>query len=191
VGAETRRFIGHLDVLLSPLGEAQSDALARRLAPVRLAAVYSSDLARTRRTAQIVAAPHGLVPVEVPDLREFDMGRWDGLTAEEIRAYDPGAFDRWMGSIGGFQFPGGESLSEVVARAWPAFERIVASHPGRALAVVAHGGTNRALLCLALGVRLDRILALGQDYGALSVLERDEGRGGAWRLRLLNCAGRG
>ena len=37
VGAETRRFIGHLDVPLSPHGEAQIAALARRLASVRLA----------------------------------------------------------------------------------------------------------------------------------------------------------
>ncbi|PYO55399.1 MAG: hypothetical protein DMD83_19910, partial [Candidatus Rokuibacteriota bacterium] len=40
VGAETRRFIGHLDVPLSPLGERQMTALARRLAEIALDAVY-------------------------------------------------------------------------------------------------------------------------------------------------------
>jgi broad specificity phosphatase PhoE len=183
VGAETRRFIGHLDVPLSPLGEAQMGALARRLSVVELEAVYSSDLQRTRRSAEILAGPHGLAPIAVPDLREFDMGRWDGLTADQIRALDPAGFADWMARVGEFQFPEGENLSRVVDRAWPAFERIVRAHPGRPVMIVAHGGTNRAILCRALGVALERILALGQDYAALSMLE---GAGERWTLRLLD-----
>lgn len=183
VGAETRRFIGHLDVPLSPLGESQMAALARRLTGVRLEAVYSSDLARTRRSARILAEPHRLTPAELPELREFAMGRWEGLTAEEIRRLDSAAFAAWMADVGGYQFPGGENLAQLEARAWPAFERIVGAHRGAAVAVVAHGGTNRLILCRALGLPPERILALGQEYAALSVLER---RGERWGLRLLN-----
>jgi broad specificity phosphatase PhoE len=80
-GAETRRFIGHLDVPLSPVGERQCTIQAARLRGVRLAALFSSDLTRARRSAEIIGAPHGLAPTIVPALREMDMGRWDGLTA--------------------------------------------------------------------------------------------------------------
>lgn len=183
VGAETRRFIGHLDVPLSPLGEAQVAALATRLRAVTLDAIYCSDLLRTRRTAEIIAAPHGLTPIANAALREFAMGRWDGLTAEEIRGLDPAAFAAWMGDVGRFQFPEGESLADLEARAWPAFETIVAHHPGRAVAIVAHGGSLRAILCRALDLGPGRLLALGQDYAAVSVLEADRG---GWMLRLLN-----
>jgi broad specificity phosphatase PhoE len=183
VGAEARRFIGHLDVPLSPLGEAQVLALAARLRTIPLDAIYCSDLVRTRRTAEIIAVPHGLTPIAHAALREFAMGRWDGLTAEEIRALDPAAFAAWMGDVERFQFPGGESLPDLEARAWPAFETIVAGHPGRSIAIIAHGGSLRAILCRALGLGPGRLLALGQDYAALSVLE---GASGGWRLRLLN-----
>ena len=183
VGAETRRFIGHLDVPLSPRGEAEAAALARRLAGVTLSAAYSSDLSRTRRTAELLVAPHGLQAVARPELREFSMGRWEGLTAEEIRALDPPAFAAWMADVGRFQFPEGESLADVEARAWPAFEAIADRHEGASVLVVAHGGPNRILLCRALGVPPARILSLGQDYAALSVIERNRGR---WMLRLLN-----
>ena len=183
VGAETRRFIGHLDVPLSPLGEAQVGALAARLRGVALDAIYCSDLRRTRRSAEILAAPHRLTPISDPALREFAMGRWDGLTAEEIRALDASAFDAWMGDVGRFQFPGGESLPDLEARAWPAFEAIVTRHAGGAVAIVAHGGSNRMILCRALGLGPGRLLALGQDYAALSVLE---GTGSRWTLRVLN-----
>jgi len=183
VGAETRRFIGHLDVPLSPRGEREAAALARRLASVKLAAAYSSDLSRARRTAEILTGPHLLEAVAVPALREFAMGRWEGLTAAEIRALDPAAFDAWMADVGRFQFPGGESLGDVAARVWPALEAIEARHAGGAVLVVAHGGPNRIVLCRALGVPVERILSLGQDYAALSVMERNRD---GWRLYLLN-----
>ena len=183
VGAETRRFIGHLDVPLSALGVRQMTALAGHLARVSLAAVYTSDLSRTQQSARILAEPHGLVTVALPELREFAMGEWEGLTAEEIRGLDTGAFATWMADVAGYQFPGGESLTHLAARAWPAFERIVASHRGGSVAIVAHGGTNRLILCRALGLGPERLLALGQDYAGLSVLERSRA---GWTLRLLN-----
>jgi len=183
--AETRRFIGHLDVPLSPLGERQSAAQAWRLRSEPLDAVFSSDLSRSRRTAEIIAAPHGITPAVVSALREMDMGRWDGLTAEEIGEREPAAFKEWMSGVGEFAFPEGESLGDLLARAWPAFQAVVAGHAGRSIAIVAHGGTNRVLLCRALGIPLGRILTLGQDYGALTVLAH---RGDGWSLMRLNEA---
>lgn len=183
IGAETRRFIGHLDVPLSEVGERQCAAQAARLRGVALAAVYSSDLARARRSAQIIGAPHGLTPTVLPALREMAMGRWDGLSAAEIRAREPEAFADWMARVGEFPFPEGESVPDLLARAVPAFEAIAAAHAGRPIAVVAHGGTNRAVLCHAFGLPLGRLLAFGQDYGALTVLEAGP-RG--WALHRLN-----
>jgi alpha-ribazole phosphatase len=183
VRAETRRFIGHLDVPLSPGGEAQCAAQARRLRGVRLHAVYSSDLARARRSGEIIAAPHGLTPRPIPALREMAMGRWEGLTAAEIETREPAAFREWMSRVGEFPFPEGESVPDLAARAGAAFDEIIARPHGGAIAIVAHGGTNRALLCRALGVPLSRLLSFGQDYAALTVLERTPD---GWVLRRLN-----
>ena len=181
--ADPRRFIGHLDVPLSGHGEAQCAAQARRLSGASLAALYTSDLLRARRSGEIIGVPHGLTPTLVPDLREMAMGRWEGLTADEIRRREPEAFADWMSRIGEFPFPEGESVPDLLARAGPAFDAIVEKAAGAAIAIVAHGGTNRALLCRALGLPLARLLALGQDYGALTVLER---RRNGWALRRLN-----
>jgi len=183
VGAELRRFIGHLDVPLSETGEAQLEGLARRLSATPLAAIYASDLVRARRSAEIVAAPHGLIPRVTPSLREMAMGRWEGLTADEIKAAEPEAFKEWMSRVGEFPFPEGESVPDLLARSWPVVESILGAHLGERVAVVAHGGTNRVLLCRALGLPLERLVALGQDYAALSILEWT---GSRWTLHLLN-----
>jgi len=171
-GASTRRFIGHLDVPLSAEGERQCAVQAERLRATKLTAVFSSDLGRSRRSAEIIGAPHGLMPNVVPALREMDMGRWDGLPASQIREREPKAFADWMARIGEFPFPEGESVPDLLARVAPAFD-----------AIVAHGGPNRALLCRALGLPLARLLAFGQDYAALSILEEASG---GWALRRLN-----
>jgi broad specificity phosphatase PhoE len=181
--AETRRFIGHLDVPLSPRGEAQCAAQSARLRDLPIAALYTSDLVRARRSGELLGAAGGLTPIAIPALREMAMGRWEGLTAEEIRGREPDAFATWMASVGAFPFPEGESVPDLAARAWPAFETLVAAHAGAAIAIVAHGGTNRTLLCRALGLPLDRLLAFGQGYGAMTVLAH---AGGRWSLRRLN-----
>lgn len=180
---EPRRFIGHLDVPLSSLGERQCVAQAARLGRVSVAALFTSDLARARRSGEIIGAPHGLRPVVVPALREMAMGRWDGLTAGEIRAREPERFAAWMAAVGEFPFPEGESVPDLLARAWPAFAAIARACAGQAVAVVAHGGTNRAILCRALGLPLGRLLAFGQDYAALTVVEWRDGHA---TLRSLN-----
>jgi len=180
--AETRRFIGHLDVPLSCRGERQCAAQADALQGVTLAAIFSSDLSRARRSAEIIAAPHGLIPVETPALREMSMGRWEGLTADEIRRREPEAFADWMARVGEFPFPEGESVPDLLERAWPAFASIASEFAGHAVAIVAHGGTNRALLCQALETPLGRLLGFGQDYGALSLLVGPE----PWKLGRLN-----
>jgi probable phosphoglycerate mutase len=88
-----------------------------------------------------------------------------------------------MSRIGEFPFPEGESVPDLLARVAPAFDAIVAGHAGRPIAIVAHGGPNRALLCRMLGLPLGRLLAFGQDYAALTVLqEASDG----WALRRLN-----
>ncbi len=180
--AGTRRFIGHLEVPLSLRGERQCAAQSEALRAVELSAIYSSDLCRARRSAEIIGAPHGLAPIALPALREMAMGRWEGLTAQEIERREPAAFADWMARVGEFPFPEGESVPDLLGRVWPAFESIVGEWAGRVVAIVAHGGTNRALLCRALGVPLARLLGFGQDYGALSLLA---GRR-SWQLRRLN-----
>ena len=181
--AETRRFIGHLDVPLSPRGEAQCVAQAARLHGVPLTALYASDLVRARRSGELLGAGSQLAPTVVPALREMAMGRWEGLTAAEIEAQEPERFATWMASVGEFPFPEGESVPDLATRAWPAFEALVDAHGGSTIGVVAHGGTNRVLLCRALGVPFGQLLAFGQGYAAMTVIAHE---GGRWCLRRLN-----
>src|SRR5262249_62270525 len=135
--AETRRFIGHLDVPLSVHGERQGAVQGVRLSSVKLDGLFASDLVRARRTGELIGMPQGLVPVLVPALREMSMGRWDGLTAAQIRPPEPEKVAEWMAHVGEFPFPEGGGLPDREARAWAGFGSDRARHPGAAMPPVA------------------------------------------------------
>src|SRR6476661_8354230 len=79
-----RRFQGHGDSPLSERGLEQARRLGERLAGESLAAVYSSDLGRTRQTAEQVANRHGLEVQTHAGLREIDTGVWTGFHRAEV-----------------------------------------------------------------------------------------------------------
>lgn len=131
-----RRWQGHTDRPLNEEGRAQADALADRLADEPIAAVYSSDLLRAHETARVVAGRKGLDVTALHDLREVDVGSWEGLTHDEIEHRFPGT-EHWEG---------GETREQMAARVLAALDRIAETHPGQQVLVVTHGGALRAVL---------------------------------------------
>jgi broad specificity phosphatase PhoE len=128
------RLQGWDDRPLNETGRAQARELAQRLADVPFDAVYASDLARARETAEIVAAPHGVPVLIEPDLREMHYGTWSGLTRTEIEERFPGQARH-----------DGETREEHLERVLRAAGRIAARHPGERVLIVSHGGSLRAL----------------------------------------------
>ena len=70
------RFRGIEDIPLDEVGEAQAAAVSKRLAQVHLDAAYASPLGRTIRTAEIIAAPHGLPVKPLRALIALNYGAW-------------------------------------------------------------------------------------------------------------------
>jgi alpha-ribazole phosphatase len=200
-GSGTKRYIGHIDVPLSERGKDQmkktatfisahlADSPTERsisylkdihsskagklnsLDACRLSAVYCSDLVRAVTSADILAQPHGLVPIEVPALRERSFGVWEGMTFLEIKGKYPVEFELWAENPLEFSPMGGESTTGVKERVIPEVEGIIKKHAGQSVAVVAHGGINRIVLCHILGMPLENIFRIEQDYAAVNIIE--------------------
>jgi probable phosphoglycerate mutase len=133
------RLQGHTDRPLSDYGRGQARRLAEELESEALEAIYSSDLARARETAEIVGERLGLPTVLDPDLREKDWGTWEGLDAVER--------DR-------VEFVG-ESTEAHQERMLRALRRIAERHPGDGrVLVVTHGGSMRRVQAAAMGMAL-------------------------------------
>jgi len=148
-----RRWQGFADRPLTDRGRAQAAELAERLADIALDAVYSSDLRRARETAAAVAHAQGLEVIQLRDLREVDVGSWEGLTRDEAEARSPQGFQRWLAGGNGWEH--GESYGEMSERVLGAVEAIARSHQGGRVLIVAHGGPIRAIHAAALGIHVE------------------------------------
>lgn len=149
--ARSGRIQGQSDIPLSPQGVSQAEKLAERLKGYPLAAMYSSDLARSRHTAKIIAAGHNL-PVRLRSgLRECHFGELEGLTFEQVVQQYPAIACAWLERSMGLAYPGGESLREVRRRALAFFRQLKQDHPVGTVLVVGHDGPLRWGLAYLLG----------------------------------------
>jgi broad specificity phosphatase PhoE len=179
-----KRYNGHIDVDITENGVQQMHRLAGMMAGKDLAAVYSSDLIRSVKGARIIADKAGITPTPLRELRERSVGKWEGLTAEEIRQQYPGDFAQWRADLLNFRPPGGECLLDVRDRILPVVRRLLDSHRGREIAMLLHGGVNRVILADALGMDLMNLFRVEQSFGALNIIDYHED--GIAVVKLLN-----
>jgi len=138
-------------VPLTKAGIAQARALADKLAPVRLAAIFSSDLLRARQTAQIVAFRRQLPVMTTPALRERSFGLFEGKTLEEYEQKRKLVLNRFHAlpdrAKFAFEFPHQiESLGKTIDRIMVWLNDVGRQFAGKNVLAVAHGGVLRLLL---------------------------------------------
>ena len=136
------------EVPLSPQGQAEAEALARRMAFERgVDALYASPLLRAQQTAEHIARALGLSPIMLPGLCEINVGQVAGLTNAEFAQSLPDVHARWQNRDDSeYTWPGGEKRADFFHRVAQTVEGIVAAHPAGKVAVVCHGGVIRATL---------------------------------------------
>jgi broad specificity phosphatase PhoE len=143
------RWQGHSDTPLNDAGREQAQRLASELSDVD--AVYSSDLARARETAEIIAERLGAEVRLDPRLRERGFGAWEGRTSAEIEAAFGDEHARWLAG----DSPGAadaERFDEFGARVQQFVAEVLDRHADETVLVVAHGGSLRAVQALAQGL---------------------------------------
>jgi len=184
--ARPRSYHGQMDVPLSDAGRQQMSRLADWAPSVDVAAIYCSDLQRTREGADTVAR-HCVAPVSASSLlREKHFGHWEGLTYEEAEQRFPSEWQAWLADPLDARPPAGETYREVEARVLPFVRRLVREHAGQTVLILAHGGVNRALLCSALGLSLRQAFRIEQDYACVNRI--DCSAGDRWQVVLMNNA---
>lgn len=179
----SERYWGATDVPLSALGLEQAGRLRDRLISEKISAVYASDLARARVTAETIATRHQLEVTGCPELREIDFGRLEGLTFSEIEERFPEVSGLWKKRELKLAFPGGETVARFNRRVSRFAARLAGHAPGETVMVVAHNGTLRTLICRLLGLGLEHRWQFRLDLASLSIVETYSPGG---ILRLLN-----
>jgi len=163
------------DPPLSELGRAQAEALAARLAGVAFDRCFTSPLARAHQTAQLLCAGRALAPEAHACLAEGSYGALDGLEPDEARRRHPDFFRKGRTVLArlaatGRTAPGGETRSELIARATRAHELLQGPlfDPSARCLVVSHGGLLAFLVALLVGHEPREEATYGFDHCAFA-----------------------
>lgn len=180
---------GGTDPGLSPQGQAQAEALGRRLrvwladTPVT---VVTSSLPRAVGTGARIGAALGVEPVVDDGWDEQSFGVWDGRSVAQIGARWPDDLAR-LRTDPAFAPDGGETHEQVAERVEGAYERALElAGPGEAVVVVAHRKPVFLALATALGLSFDAYWTLAISPGSIS--EIDVWADGGVLVRCINDA---
>lgn len=168
------RMQGHGDSPLSKEGRRQVHALALRLEQFAFDHLYSSDLGRARSSAEAIAQLSGHSIQLVPELRERNMGLFEGLTPHEVRARYPREYESWKSHDPTCATPGGESIDASTARIFACCETLAEKHRGEHLVAVTHGGVLASFLRHILGIPPETARHFKIPNASVNVFLRDE-----------------
>jgi alpha-ribazole phosphatase len=172
----SHKYTGVTDLPLSEEGRWQAQMAGQRLADEPVEKIFCSGLQRAIETAKIINLSQKIELEIMPDLGEINFGLWEGLAYAEIPARYPDEFREWMNGTSDFRFPQGESIQEVRRRVLKALERIKSECRDRTVAMVAHGGPIKVILCEVLGLDLASFWRIKLDWGGISEVKIESAR---------------
>ena len=159
------------DPWLSERGKKQAEWLQQYFSEMEQLKLYSSPQKRAVETARLII-PN--TPVNLyPELREQDMGVWDGLSFREIRVLYPELYQR-RSHDRTLLPPGAEPFGNVAER----MLRVLFSfndEAQREVVVVSHAGALRALLCRVMNVPFSECREFSLPYGSVTELHLHDG----------------
>lgn len=169
-----KRLSGWMEgISLTEEGREQAEAVAESLADTTFEAVYSSPIARTLETANLIAARHDLRVQTRRDLGEVEYGGWTNRQLKSLmRTKLWTTVQRWPSAA---RFPEGESLREVQVRALAEIEKIAEKHPKGKVCCVSHGDVIKLIVAHYMGVHIDlfqRIVIAPASISVVSLSER-------------------
>ncbi len=155
-----------------------------------------SNLRRTHETAAAITAAGLAGPASfpgdevtvIPEFAEQHFGDWQGRTYASLAERSDEEYHRfWLMPAHG-RPPGGESFEDLMERVQPAIRKLNLTYPGKDIIAVAHGGTIRAAIALALGLSPAAALQFTTDNLSVTRLDHftDAAGNGSWQVRYVN-----
>jgi probable phosphoglycerate mutase len=185
-GIYPERFRGRAELVLSPLGVRQAQALADRIsARYTPVALYTSPMGRCIATAIPISRATNIPSQPLMNLQDLDYGEWQGITHEAAEQQWPVLYERWKERPQLMRFPGGESLQDVVVRTADVVREMLSRYPddSHQVLLVAHDSVNRAILLQLLDQPLSAYWKLEQSTCAISEIVIDKEK---IRIRCIN-----
>lgn len=164
-----RLLMGQMDIPMNELGLEQAKKLAVALENKGINSMYSSDLSRAFKTAEIIAEKLKLEITPVKEFREHSMGDLDGTEwTDELEEMNQADFAKLIVEVNA------ENLNSFYNRVWDKFLEIIEKHPiNENLLFVLHGGCTRTILMKILNSPEDVFSVIRQNNCCINIISYD------------------
>lgn len=166
-----KKFAGFLDVPLSQVGRWQMEKLRDRLASVPIDVICSSDLKRSRESAEIIVDDRKIDVVLHSELREINYGKLEGMSFDEISQLFPSVAKSLIKRDSDISFPDGECFRDLEMRVRLFLEKLPLYGENANILIVSHSGPLLALVCFLMKAGMDSWWRLRMDNASLSIIE--------------------
>jgi alpha-ribazole phosphatase len=166
-------YQGVIDYPLSEQGNLQNLKVKSKLDNININKVYYSALKRAKKTAEAIFdfSSKAICFEEALILNEINFGVWDGKDYKYISTNYSEQFQSFIDDFKIFKFPEGESFADFYNRVSDGIKEIIkASNEDDSIAIIAHGGTIRVILCELLGFSYEGFYKFNINHGCYSLL---------------------
>lgn len=154
-----KKIQGNLDSSLTRKGISQSELLSQHVKNKNeiFDAIFSSPLKRAFETAHIISK-HLELPLRViANLKEINLGEWEGKFIEEVRGKEPEAFENFISNPLEYFIPSGENPLYFQKRVVSSINKILNTYDNKNILIVSHAGTINVFLCHVLNLDLNHM----------------------------------
>lgn len=169
-----KRVQGNTNTDLTEEGLNQAYKVSNRLKDYKVDYIYSSDLNRAYKTAEIIGKKLNVKINKLNGLREKNFGHWQGLTIDDIQSKFYEEHYIWKTKPHNAKIEGAESLIQVQERVLSSINELKKKHKCKNVLLVSHGSTIKALILGILGIDISNYNKLTISNVGLTIIDFTE-----------------
>lgn len=169
-----KKCIGITDVKLNEEGIKKAVSIGNFLRERNINEIYTSNLTRCKKTAEIVSSILH-IPYNIENqLIEINMGIWENKSFDYIKLNYPEEYYNRGKSLSTFRIKNGETFKECYERSNHIFRELSEKNYDKNIAIICHSGIIKSIICSISNISLDEILSVKLDYGQIVHIHYDK-----------------
>lgn len=160
-----KKCIGITDINLNEKGIKQAESVGRFLKDKNISKIYTSNLKRCKKSAEIVSTILNVPYYIENELVEINMGIWENKSFEYIKEKYTKEYEDRGKNISTFRIKHGETFQECYERSKRILKKISEANYNDNIVIICHSGVIKSMMCFIANMPIDEIISIGLDYG--------------------------
>ena len=153
-----KKCIGITDINLNEKGIKQAESVGRFLKDKNISKIYTSNLKRCKKSAEIVSTILNVPYYIENELVEINMGMWENKSFEYIKEKYAKEYEYRGKNISTFRIKHGETFQECYERSKCILKKLSEANYNDNIAIICHSGVIKSMMCFIANIPIYKIM---------------------------------